>query len=31
VETASAPVAATAPSVPVSRRKDEEEDVLLDG
>ncbi|HKV79276.1 MAG TPA: DUF4388 domain-containing protein [Candidatus Sulfotelmatobacter sp.] len=29
VETA--PVAATAPSVPVSRRKDEEEDVLLDG
>jgi CheY-like chemotaxis protein len=31
VETASAPVAAAAPSVPVSRRKDEEEDVLLDG
>ncbi len=31
VETGSAPVAATAPSVPVSRRKDEEEDVLLDG
>ena len=31
VEAASAPVAATAPSVPVSRRKDEEEDVLLDG
>jgi CheY-like chemotaxis protein len=31
VETASAPVAATAPSAPVSRRKDEEEDVLLDG
>jgi CheY-like chemotaxis protein len=31
VETTSAPVAATAPSVPVSRRKDEEEDVLLDG
>jgi CheY-like chemotaxis protein len=30
-EAASAPVAATAPSVPVSRRKDEEEDVLLDG
>jgi CheY-like chemotaxis protein len=30
-ETASAPVAATAHSVPVSRRKDEEEDVLLDG
>jgi len=30
-ETASAPVAAAAPSVPVSRRKDEEEDVLLDG
>jgi CheY-like chemotaxis protein len=31
VETASAPGAAMAPSVPVSRRKDEEEDVLLDG
>ena len=31
VETAAAPVAAPAPSVPVSRRKDEEEDVLLDG
>jgi CheY-like chemotaxis protein len=31
VETTSTPVAATAPSVPVSRRKDEEEDVLLDG
>jgi CheY-like chemotaxis protein len=31
VETVSTPVAATAPSVPVSRRKDEEEDVLLDG
>jgi len=31
VETVSAPVAATAPSVPVSRGKDEEEDVLLDG
>jgi CheY-like chemotaxis protein len=31
VETPSAPVAAAAPSVPVSRRKDEEEDVLLDG
>jgi CheY-like chemotaxis protein len=30
-EAASAPVAAAAPSVPVSRRKDEEEDVLLDG
>ena len=30
-ETASAPVAAAAPSAPVRRRKDEEEDVLLDG
>jgi hypothetical protein len=30
-ETAPAPVATTASSVPVSRRKDEEEDVLLDG
>jgi len=30
-EVASAPVAATAPSAPVSRKKDEEEDVLLDG
>jgi CheY-like chemotaxis protein len=30
-EPASAPVAATAPSVPASRKKDEEEDVLLDG
>jgi CheY-like chemotaxis protein len=30
-EAASTPVAATAPSVPVGRKKDEEEDVLLDG
>jgi CheY-like chemotaxis protein len=30
-EAASTPVAAAAPSVPVSGRKDEEEDVLLDG
>jgi CheY-like chemotaxis protein len=30
-ETTSAPVAAAAPSVPVGRKKDEEEDVLLDG
>jgi CheY-like chemotaxis protein len=30
-ETASAPVAATVPSVPLGRKKDEEEDVLLDG
>jgi CheY-like chemotaxis protein len=30
-ETASAPVAATVPSVPLCRKKDEEEDVLLDG
>ena len=30
-EPASAPVAATAPSAPAGRKKDEEEDVLLDG
>jgi len=30
-EPVSAPVAATTPSVPASRKKDEEEDVLLDG
>jgi len=30
-ETASAPVAANVPSVPLGRKKDEEEDVLLDG
>jgi CheY-like chemotaxis protein len=30
-ETAQAPVTATAPSAPVRRKKDEEEDVLLDG
>jgi hypothetical protein len=30
-ETAPAPVAAAAPSAPVRRKKDEEEDVLLDG